>query len=248
MSDFHQIVENAQELLTLNQTGILSTISSAVQDYPFGSITPYDIDEFGRLIIFVANISEHYRNLSKNPRSCLFVPDYFGFYDPQAHARVGVLGDFIQVTDTAEEKNVSASYWKRFPDSVSREIAHSFVYFRCTPQRLRWIGGFGEIRWIESKQYEPFQRDHVAYAGWDIIQHMNDDHPDALADLLKFHSSSSVPREVVTMVAVNRKSFTVAFGRGSKRERAVIPFSRAAENPSDVRAILIEMLKLARGS
>ena len=76
MSDSVSVVRDAQELLTLNRTGILSTISSSVEDYPFGSITPYHIDEVGRPVIFIANISEHYRNLTKNPHSCLFSTDY----------------------------------------------------------------------------------------------------------------------------------------------------------------------------
>ena len=120
------------------------------------------------------------------------------------------------------------------------------MYFRCEPRRLRWIGGFGEIRWIEKANYSAFNRDPVTYAGIDIIQHMNDDHPEALVDLLRHYVGKSATREAIGMVGISSSRFVVSFGKGNEQERAEIQFIRTAKNPEEVRSILIEMLKIAR--
>ena len=68
-------IADTRNFVTLHQVAVMATISQTLPGYPFGSIVPYDTDEPVRLIIFVANISEHYRNISKDPRASLFVAD-----------------------------------------------------------------------------------------------------------------------------------------------------------------------------
>ena len=115
----------ARDFITINRNGFLSTISVSQSGYPFGSITPYDIDSDGRLIILIADISEHYKNLAADSRASMLVTDQFGTHDPQLYARATVLGDFGLIPDD-ELEEVSWSYKSRFPEAVERERQNGF--------------------------------------------------------------------------------------------------------------------------
>ena len=75
MNDEYKYEKVARDFITLNRTGFLSTISVSEAGYPFGSITPYDIDSEGRLIILIADISEHYKNLMADNRGSMLISD-----------------------------------------------------------------------------------------------------------------------------------------------------------------------------
>jgi len=121
--------KEARDFVTMNKNAILSTISVDKPGYPFGSIVPYDIDNQGRIIIQVADISQHYKNLAADHRGSIIVTDQFGSHDPQAYARATLLADF-SVVPNDEFEEVGWSYKGRFPESLERERAHGFLYMR----------------------------------------------------------------------------------------------------------------------
>ena len=125
--------KEVKQFLSLQRMGVLSTLSKKHDNYPFGSVVPYDIDEQGRPIIFISKIAEHYRNLLADPRASLIVIDRFGVHDPQAHGRVTLIGKYERVSEQARGP-IEESFWKRFPDAPERTIAHDFVFFRLTPE------------------------------------------------------------------------------------------------------------------
>jgi putative heme iron utilization protein len=240
-------VADTRNFVTLHQVAVMSTLSQTLPGYPFGSIVPYDTDDQGRLIIFVANISEHFRNLSKDPRASMFIADYYGLDDPQAHSRTSLIGDFARIAEV-DVAAVSKNYWSRFPEAVEREIAHSFCYFRFRPQKIRWIGGFGEIRWIDAERYAAIPRDPIAYVGLSVLDHMNSDHADALCDFVRAFAQKEASQQTVKMNGIDSKGFSIAFGEPSKRERIRINFREALSTPDQVRSSLIEMLKEIRAA
>ncbi len=223
----------------------LSTLSLACDGYPFGSLVPYDIDAEGNLLIFISLISEHYKNISADPRVSLLVSDRFGIQDPQAHARATFVGDAIAVPDD-ERGDVETAYWKRFPFAPERAIAHSFLFFRISAVRVRWIGGFGDIRWISPGDYAETAHDPVAYESKAIIDHMNDDHRDALQELAKHKLDIEVAPEACSMVAVDSESFTLQVQGSDRSRRHRLSFSRRAGSSEEVRSLFIEALQEAR--
>ena len=140
---------------------MLATTSVAAPGYPFGSITPYIIDGAGRITIYISLIAEHYRNLKADSRASILAADPFGGSDPQAHARATVLLTVQPVPDD-ERAAVSAAYEARFPQSINYEIAHNFVFMRGEPERVRWIGGFGEMSWIDRAAFQSARPDPLA--------------------------------------------------------------------------------------
>ena len=145
-TETHEI--QARALLNQQKFGVLSTISLVSPGYPFGSVTPYALDQAGNLIIYISFLAEHYKNLQADPRASLIVLDWAQISNPQASARLTVLTQFKQVPKE-ESATVKSIYEDRFPGSIKPEIAANFEFMRGIPEKMRWIAGFGSMSWIE---------------------------------------------------------------------------------------------------
>lgn len=241
MSDF---ALRAKNFLLLHRTAVLSTLSASHRDYPFGSIAPYDIDRENNLSIFVSRISEHYKNLKKDSRASLLVAESFS-EDPQAEARATALVRLEEISST-ELPEVEQQYFKRFPEAPGRALAHDFAFFRGAIERLRWIGGFGEIRWISAEELLKTEFDEVAYEGASVLEHMNSDHEPALRDILKAEKGPLDEGSVVKMTAIDRRGFSVRSQKGGKKRLIEISFPQAIGGPGEVRQAMIALVEKSR--
>ena len=235
-------IQQCLNFLTFNRTAQLSTHSLENQGYPFGSIAPYDIDSNFNFIICAAKISQHYKNLIDNPKASMLVFDVFGLHDPQAYPRATVLLEFNLVNEH-ELNSVAAAYQTRSAHPLERSIAHTFVYFRGTPKRIRWIGGFGDIRWLSGEFYEN-SRDEVAYDALPAVYHMNLDHQAALQDFLKSIGESCENR-LANMTYLDSTGFEI---QSSSGHRHSFVFPEQLKSGSQIRTAIIDMLNLVRAS
>ena len=241
MPDENNYAKAARDFITFNRNGILSTSSVSRPGYPLGSIVPYDVDNQGRLIILIADISEHYKNLSADNKASVLISDQFGMHDPQAFARAALLADFTRVPDD-ELEEIAWSYKSRFPEAAERERQHGFLYMRCVPTSVRWIGGFGEIGWIDGLKYSDVQPDPLAYIGWEIIQHMNRDHEKAMLTYIEAYTDLTVKNIKVQMTNICESSFTLQTINGNGYERVVLEFPHPVTEATEARRTLISML------
>jgi len=170
----------ARAHLDSHKDAVLATLSTdaATAGFPFGSVVPYALDEEGRPLILVSDIAQHTRNLKADPRASMLVrPAADG--DAQATWRVTLVGRMEPIDD----ERCYARYVARVPNAPSYHDAHDFGLWRMVLTRIRFIGGFGRIHWVEADQYlrEP---GHGGFreAAQPIIDHMNADHADAVMD------------------------------------------------------------------
>ena len=145
-------IDQAKQLLALNRHAILSTISAKQAGFPFGSLVPFDISPEGNIIVYVSLMAEHYKNLQSNPKASLTVTDPFSLHDPQAYARATILTCFEE-TPSKDTEQIRKRYENRFPGSINYEIAHNFVFLLGRPLKIRWIGGFGSISWLDGEEF-----------------------------------------------------------------------------------------------
>lgn len=218
------------------QYGVLSTLSVDVPGYPFGSITPYVVTHEGVLVILVSGIAQHTKNLVACSKASVLVSDEKAD-DKQAAGRVTVIGDVAPVPDHSIEA-VKARYLRRFPGHRSYNQAHEFRYFQLSPVRVRFIGGFGDIHWIESADWLLPTPDW-ATEEQDIIDHMNHDHGDALVDMCRGFFKQGV--EEAGLINIDPEGFHIAAGGTVHYVR----FSSHCRTTEEVRA---EMVTLARES
>ena len=112
--------------------------------------------------------------------------------------------------------------------------------------RIRWIAGFGEIHWIDASSYQEAVFDRIAYSGKGIIEHMNDDHRDALTEFLAYYKSITCNEQQCRMVTVDSSGFTIETSKDGGSSRVYIEYPRPASEQMSVRELMIEMLKQCR--
>src|SRR5262249_4316818 len=147
--------------------GVLSTISTRLAGYPFGSVVPYLLDHEARPVILISRLAEHTRNLDADARSSLLVHD--SSTDLQAGARLTLVGNAARVDQGID--SLKARYLGYFPESERLFALGDFALYRIEPERLRWIGGFGDIRWVAPEDYRA-PASHLAEQEQDILAHM----------------------------------------------------------------------------
>ena len=225
----------ARGYLRRHHRGMLSTISARMAGYPFGSVVAFVLDHVARPVFLISRLAEHTRNIGADGRVSLLVNDPAA--DPQAGSRLTVVGDASQVEEDAALKE---RYLAFFPDARRLFALGDFALYRIEPRRLRWIGGFGDIEWIEAEAYRapdgPLWRQER-----DIVMHMNSGHLAALRDYCR-HFHGRTPAEP-QMVGIDCDGFDVR----SDGETLRFAFDAPVTEAMDARAALVAMARTARG-
>ena len=172
--------QHARNLLRAERTGLLSTISQKLGGYPFGTAVSYLTDQGARPIFLISLLAEHTRNIDHDPRVSLLVHEQG--VDVQAGERLTLVGDAARLKTTEELK---ARYLRYYPQAQPY-FELDFFFYRIEPRQLRYIGGFGEARWISFGDLQP-PSNTVADEEEAILGHMNRDHADSLQDYCRFY-------------------------------------------------------------
>ena len=193
----------ARRFLRSTRSGVLSTHSARFPGYPFGSIAPFVLDQEGNPLILISTIAEHTRNIAKNPHVSLIAFDPAAS-DMQAGARLTLLGEAV-IADK-QEGPLRARYLSYFPQASQYFDMHDFLFHRIAIRQARYIGGFGNIHWIDGADLLP-QPNRLAEQEPGIIAHMNADHADSLRDYCR-HVHGMEPR-LAEMVGIDTDGFDV---------------------------------------
>lgn len=124
--------------------GVLSTLSQRVEGFPFGSVAPFMLDHAGRPVILISTLAEHTRNIDADARVSLIVQPFAE--DMQTTGRATLLG---RAEGLADKDALGPRYLRYFPQAQGYFAMHDFSFYRIEPVRVRWIGGFGKIHWVE---------------------------------------------------------------------------------------------------
>lgn len=231
-------------LRTPSATLCTLAVKRDVAGYPFGSVVPFALTADGRPLIYTAGIAAHTANLKADPRASLFVrqPDVEG--DPQSGWRVTVMGEWEPVDPTDPQlEEIEARYTQRVPAATSYRETHDFGFWRMrTVEKVRYIGGFGKIYWLggDAVLRDP-HGEGIGGAAPGAIEHMNDDHADALMEMC---ASRGISPESATMTGLDR---TGMFVRATGPDRLLyFPFESEITAES-LRAEVIGVLRRCRG-
>lgn len=141
-------VRGARALLAAEKVGVLSTISVHRAGFPYGSVTPYALTAQGAPVLLLSRLAAHTKNLLADPRASLFVGDRSAAEDPQAGARVSLLGRMAPIPP-ADEADARTRYIAAWPRAVDYLALGDFSFWRLAVEEARLIAGFGEIRWLD---------------------------------------------------------------------------------------------------
>jgi heme oxygenase (biliverdin-IX-beta and delta-forming) len=228
---------DARGLLLEARAGVLSTLSLDVPGFPFGSVVPYCLDRSGVPLILIADIAQHTRNLLADPRASLTVAETTDGGDVQAKARLTCLARAAPLAAGVED--AADRYYRSFPWARDYHRTHGFAFFRLAPVRLRYIGGFGDIRWIEPEAFtvaNPFTPAQEAA----IVEHMNADHPAAMRGYVRrFKGLPCAEDEEVTLAGIDAEGFDLLLGRRLLH----FPFDEPVATPGQARQRLVGMAR-----
>lgn len=101
------------------------------------------------------------------------------------------------------------------------------------------------MSWVESEAWRDAESDPLLHDAKRIIDHMNDDHADALRMYSEaFSRSGPVPEAVMTSVDRYGFEMSVTTDQGPRPVR--IAFEQPVKSATDVRKAMVEMVKAAR--
>ena len=236
--EIHSIAREAKHLCRQQHSGVLSTHSTSMPGYPFGSVVPFYLTAEGDAIIYISDIALHTRNIKANEKVSLTIFDA-AEDDSQANGRVTIMGDAMLFDDTDA---VKAQYLALFPQARSYEQTHDFHFYRIKTERVRFIGGFGKIHWINKEYWQVASQPwHLDTTG--MIAHMNADHQEAMRLMLQHEAGIDTPQ--VDMLSVLPEG---AHYRTLAGDVVFLPFAETCDSPTAVRKALVAQTQAARAA
>ena len=225
----------AVNLYRSTNAAILSTMSKKYEGYPFGSFITYVSDKNRTLLMYTSDIAQHTKNLKTNSKACVTLFKLDTEYDKQNSSRLTLMGDLKDVpVDDLEE--CQERFIKFLPESKKYSSMHDFKFYKLAISRIRWIGGFGDIAWLNPKNW---QDDLPRWAKNEkmMIDHMNDDHANVLQSAL--HAQHGIKDKNVSMIALTIDGYYVK----SKENLYFISFDAPVFKPIDYRKVLVKQAK-----
>jgi len=144
-SSIEQVGVEAKRVLAEENKAVLSTFSKKYPDYPFGSMVPFILDEQGYPIILISRLAQHTQNILSHGNISFLVMEQQA-EDAQQDARLTILGEAVLVEEGVDA--IAAVYYQRFPHAEGYHTVLDFRFFRVMPSHIRWVGGFGQARWL----------------------------------------------------------------------------------------------------
>lgn len=240
--------ERARTLFGYARHAALATVGTEPGGYPFGSLVGYAPDDAGRPVLCLSDLAEHTTNLAADPRASLLVSAVVDpGVDPLAGARATLVGDLREVPETDREP-AHRRYREAHPEAFYSTFA-DFRLYRLEVSAVRYVGGFGRMSWVAAQSYRDAEADPLHPHARRIIDHMNDDHADALV-LFCTKLAGRPETGWARMVRVDRYGFDVlaAVGGDGERQAVRMVFDQLCDTPEAVRAAMVALVGRARAA
>lgn len=237
----------AEESRTLASAGNVGTLATLSDDgHPWGSLVTYGLLPDGAPVLCVSTLAEHGRNLQVDTRASLVVAARAPGSDVLDSGRVTLAGH-------AERPEGDAEQAAREAHLAAVPIARTYIDFGdfslwvLRPERVRWVGGFGRMDSVDGPSYADAEPDPVAPAAAGAVEHLNEDHADALlamAQALGGHPDATA----ASCSAIDRYGLDLAAEtpRGAANPR--IGFATPVSASDGLRAATVELAERARAA
>ena len=224
----------AWQARTLLREARAGTLATSADGQPFASlVTPATAPDLS-LLLFLSSLSQHSRHLRAEPRCAVMVATPAPEINPQTAPRVTITG----IAEPTPDAALKARWLAIHPYSALYADFADFSLWRLRPLTGLLVGGFGRAARLRQSDLtpDPAAVAAVAAAEASILQHCNDDHPDALAAI-------AGPPGTWRMVAVDVDGCDLAQGETVLR----VHWSAPVVDASGVRSELVRLARAARG-
>ncbi len=225
-----------RHLLRAIRVGALGTLDAGT-GFPITTLVSVATDLDGAPILLVSGLSHHTKNLKVDPRCSLLLSEG-GRGDPLAHPRLTLVAEARLVDDPVVRRRFLA----RHPKSKLYVDFPDFVFYRLEPLRMMLNGGFARAFDGEASHILSPLRDRAAYAELEesAVEHMNDDHAEALE--LYARALCNMPGGAWRATGLDPHGLDLALNDRTAR----ISFSPPIEDAADLRRGLKQLADMAR--
>lgn len=207
---------------------------------PYASLVMAACDQDGTPLLLLSRLAEHTKNLLADVRVSLLYDGTAGLDSPLTGARVSVQG---RAAATAEPRH-RARYLARHPDAAQFADFGDFAFYKVTVERAHLVAGFGRIHWVAAADLLPDlgPASALAEAEAGIVEHMNQDH----ADAIQLYATRLLGADVEgwTMTGIDPEGCDLRRGGVVLR----LPFLQSIRNSGEARATLVALVKQARAA
>jgi len=209
---------------------------------PYASLVLVACDIAARPILLISKLAEHTQAIGRDPIISLLFDGTAGADDALSGARASVQGR----AEKSDDADLRARFLARHPSAAVYVDFTDFAFYRVTPLRAHFIGGFGRISWVDGGALLDAEAAdaQLAAAEADVVEHMNDDHADAVALYAAMADGPQPADAAWVMTGIDPDGCDLRWGGRVLR----IPFSRRIESSEAARGELVRMVKAARSS
>ena len=148
-------------------------------DAPYASLVLLAVDHDAAPLLLLSDLADHTKNLQADPVCSLLLDGTAGLADPLTGARATLQGTIRRETGEAALKR----FIRRHPSAAMYAGFGDFNLYRMEPVRAHLVAGFGRIHWIGAEEVLATLPGGYALADQEsgVVEHMNEDHADAVA-------------------------------------------------------------------
>lgn len=233
----------AKTLLRSARFGAIATLEAGT-GVPFASRVGVATDVDGTPLILVSQLSAHTQAILADPRCSLLLGEP-GKGDALAHPRITLICNAARLeTGSPERARAERRYLNRNPKAKLYVGLGDFAFFRLEVERASLNGGFGKAYLFTRENLIVDGRtvDELAENEQRAVDHMNEDHLDAIANYARHYAKSDGGGW--TMTGIDVDGFDLSAGDQTRR----VFFSEPLNDADDMRMRLVEMAREARGA
>lgn len=236
----------AEQARTILAGSTVGTLASLMDDgSPWASVVQYGVTADGTPVILVSTLALHGRNLLADKRVSLAVagPVPKG-HDPGDSGRVSISGTVEEPTG-AEKEAAEKAFFDAVPSAQGYISWDDFTLYVIRPEKVRWVGGFGRMASANPAEYAEAEVDPVAKSANYAVEHMNDDHADALLAMAKAFTGHTDATEAEALRA-DRYGMDLGVVTPRGRVSTRVEFSEPIDAADGLRAATVDLARRAR--
>lgn len=240
----------ARELVRVAWKATLGTVGRS-GGYPYASLAAIAAQPGGSPLLLLSGLAEHTKNIEADQRASILIDGTSAGRAALTGARVTLVGRMREMREE-DEATARRRYLARQPDASGFIDFADFKLYSLDVEWAHLVAGFGRIVRLQAGDVTVVTGDAggLIDAEPGILDHMNDDHSDAIAAIAAAHLATGPeaggpsPSEPGgwRMIGCDPEGFDLTDGQRAIR----ILFSQRITTPDAARAELVTITRAAR--
>lgn len=243
-----EAIRLAHTIMRMSRHGALAVLEPGT-GIPLASRVAVATDHDGAPLILISALAAHTGAIEADKRCSLLLGEP-GKGDAMAHARITIICEAEKIArDDPRHARIEWRFLSHAPKARLYASLPDFAYYRLEPQRASLNGGFGKAFAFtrENLLTAGDKLDAIAAAERSAVEHMNDDHPDAIRNYAVYFGKATDQADWV-MTGIDADGFDLAAGNRILRIFFPTPLADAADMHKTLVAMAIEARKAISSS